>query len=314
MRKATIHGLLAAAAVSLPLITASPVRAASIQVCRAYGDEAVEAAKKVRELKCGFDLNHPQWSLEGLDHRQWCQASSNESVDHENVERRGQIYRCSECRTYATLAAFQARQNREMKCGFAGPAWNEDSEVHFGWCMGLTISHKAGLFFPLDKPLAISTDPQEAARSQALEECRARQEQKACKGCHAGASQVSGAPALLRKLSTGTGADKINTSSPRSAPAALRSGTPRRDAASSGSDRVKPSSGSSAMDRLGGGASPGSGAAGGGGSDGGRTGAKSSSGAAGTMPGGSPSGGGAGVSTFRSPSNMVAPPPSGGLR
>jgi hypothetical protein len=313
MRKATIHGLLAAAAVSLPLMMASPVHAASVLVCRAYGNEAVEAAKKVRELKCGFDMNHPQWSLEAKDHRQWCQASSNESVDHENVERRDQVFRCSECRTYAMLAAFAARQNKEMKCGFSGPAWHEDSEVHFGWCMGLTRPTSSYYFGALTLTGPLPTGDEEAARSQALEECRGRQAKKSCTGCHGGAPQVSGAPAVLRKLSTGTGVDKAGTSSPRSVPAAIKSGTSRRDAASSRVDRVKsPSSGSSAMDRLGGSASPAPGV--GGSSDGGRAGAKPSAGPSGTMPGGSASGGGAGASTFRSPSNMVAPPPAGGPR
>jgi hypothetical protein len=38
------------------------------------------------------------------------------------------------CTWYADMALKQQQQNEQRKCGFTGPEWNPDKQVHLTWC------------------------------------------------------------------------------------------------------------------------------------------------------------------------------------
>ena len=38
------------------------------------------------------------------------------------------------CDVYARVAVIQADANRRFRCGYQGPAWNDDPARHFQWC------------------------------------------------------------------------------------------------------------------------------------------------------------------------------------
>jgi hypothetical protein len=313
MRGISINGLLALAAGLLLMANPASGEMSRVDLCNAYADEAIKIAGRVRELACGFDFGHPQWSQDRGIHFNWCVDSRIETIDHERDERRNKLSRCGECRDYATAAAFQGRLNEELKCGFSGPQWSRDPAPHFGWCMDLkpfvpdSTWHPFVIFgaSPVQSPE--TEDPhltnEDGARSQAIEECRLRrQKPQNCKVCHGGSSQVSSAQDVYRALSPGKSDNRR-----RALPAAKPVATARTPSSSSGVDTVNPSKpkpkmvapglleGDAGFSTQGGPAraGAGAGAAGGGGAGG---------------------GGGVGVSTFRSPSNMTAPPAGGGLR
>ena len=42
------------------------------------------------------------------------------------------------CEVYARIAQVQADANNRFRCGFRGPAWNNDLTPHFRWCRWAT--------------------------------------------------------------------------------------------------------------------------------------------------------------------------------
>jgi len=163
---------LTAIASTLPLPFTSPAFAAS--GCEAYTADAIAAANRVKELACGFDLNHPQWSPNPEVHRRWCRFASQESVDHEMLNRFRKESECSTCRAYANAAMAAVAVNNERKCGYTGPAWQNNAAAHFNWCMGLksSRSYLEGIEKSIYEIQRESLDPQTAARTQAAEQCK----------------------------------------------------------------------------------------------------------------------------------------------
>lgn len=50
-------------------------------------------------------------------------------------DRRGDVEgKRASCEVYARIAVVQADANRRFRCGYRGPAWNEDPRPHFHWC------------------------------------------------------------------------------------------------------------------------------------------------------------------------------------
>jgi hypothetical protein len=50
-------------------------------------------------------------------------------------DRRGDVEgKRASCEVYARTAAVHADANRRFRCGFKGPAWNNDVGAHFQWC------------------------------------------------------------------------------------------------------------------------------------------------------------------------------------
>jgi hypothetical protein len=115
-----------------------PTLAAGPGTCQDYVKHALAAAKTVRENRCGYDLNHPQWSEDPNVHARWCRESTEESVKEERISRGRREGKCSACRWYAQKAirALTIAVNNECS-GLDGPRWSPDEEGHFGWCMSV---------------------------------------------------------------------------------------------------------------------------------------------------------------------------------
>src|SRR5215218_963517 len=59
--------------VAAALVAVPPTAlAAAPGTCNTYVAEAVAAAADVRQLDCGYDLNHPQWGTDPGAHARWC--------------------------------------------------------------------------------------------------------------------------------------------------------------------------------------------------------------------------------------------------
>jgi hypothetical protein len=152
--------------------SANPARTADVKLCEAYVAEAIKYAKIVRARNCGYDLTHPQWSLEPSDHLRWCRKANNDSVDKERHNRRTSGYKCDMCRTYADQAIKSVTTAVKNTCtGLDGPRWSQDEQVHFGWCMGLkeiTTFWGESLGYPSIKPLQQEEKEREAHVGQCL--------------------------------------------------------------------------------------------------------------------------------------------------
>jgi hypothetical protein len=225
---------------SMLFVAAGDGYAAGIGVCEAYVAEAMEAAQKVRDMQCGYDLDHPQWMQDPDVHRRWCRESRDESVDEENISRRAKVSRCTICRGYTNQALAAADVNEKLACGFTGPRWSTDPNVHFGWCMaarGPRGGGVVGAIAGLEGPVEMTLDPESAERDREAAQCRMAKESKP-------KSQTS----------------SLQTRSKSSAPA-----KPRSNSATSAATPAKPAAkapastrtgGSSAMDRLSGASTP----------------------------------------------------------
>jgi hypothetical protein len=150
-------------------------------VCKAYVDEALAAAQKVRDLQCGYDLDHPQWSQNPEVHERWCRESLDESVDEENISRRNGVSRCETCRTYSDQALAAAADNEKLGCGFTGPRWSTDPGVHYGWCMevrGPRSGGPVGAIAGLTGPMEMTLDPEATERNREIGQCRLDKQSK----------------------------------------------------------------------------------------------------------------------------------------
>jgi hypothetical protein len=223
---------------SMLFVTAGDGHAAGIGVCEAYVAESMAAAQKVRDLQCGYDLDHPQWSQDPEVHLRWCRASRDESVDEENINRRAGVSNCQTCRAYSDQALAAADVNEKLGCGFTGPRWSTDPNVHFGWCMGVRGPHSGGVvgaIAGLTGPSEMTLDPESAERDREAAQCRVNKESKP-------------------KSTTSS----LQTRSKSSTPAKPRSGS-TTSAVTPAKRTVKSpvsTGGSSAMDRLGGASTP----------------------------------------------------------
>jgi hypothetical protein len=151
-----MRGLRRVSAIIL-LFLSDQALAAGITECTQYANEAVATAQEVRDLSCGFDVNHPQWSQNREAHLRWCRNAEQSSVDHEIDARRRSIGFCRVCRAYTNSAVSAANDNVRLGCGQSGSKWSTDPAAHFNWCMGLqdysvqdlglsTIEHNPGSF------------------------------------------------------------------------------------------------------------------------------------------------------------------------
>lgn len=142
--------------------------------CDTYVTQALDGAREVRFLECGYDLAHPQWSTDANIHRRWCRFANQESVDRESRVRESQLQRCRLCRGYTNAAMTAIRDNRRFRCGFTGPAWVENSSSHFGWCMGLSSQTVTNLFWVLIDPSLVDrvVASETGARNNAIEQCK----------------------------------------------------------------------------------------------------------------------------------------------
>jgi hypothetical protein len=104
------------------LLPTRDARPAGPGLCNAYVEEAMKLSQQVRDNKCGYDLNHPQWSQDPNVHRRWCLSSSTESVDAERESRRDIAHFCNFCRGYAVDAIKAVKSAEANKCQVSGAA------------------------------------------------------------------------------------------------------------------------------------------------------------------------------------------------
>lgn len=111
---------------------------ASAQVdCEYYASNAVKSAMEVRELRCEYDLDHPEWSLDRDGHLRWCRGATEESVMRESGHRDSFLKICRRCSGYADQAVqmLQRSNSYDANCGFGGPEWSSNRSDHFRFCV-----------------------------------------------------------------------------------------------------------------------------------------------------------------------------------
>jgi hypothetical protein len=293
-------------------------RAASVEQCNDYVAKAVAGAQQVRQMACGYDLSHPQWSTDPMVHRKWCLEANSKSVNMEASSRTGQLLRCGECRSYANAAMAAVADNIKLKCGFGGARWSEDAGGHFNWCMGLRLYDSGvdklyGVRAQKGPTLAKETD----ARNSDIAKCKEAHAKESpvvppkVRPVDAAKQKPRATVRLPKDATTETGSDVPGAHvlpSPKTKPAPIA----RKPSGSSGVDTVNPGGGS-AMDRLSGDSQlPSSSKS----PDDTRAPGARSAGSGTPAAGGGGAGGGGGAVMFRggSGSNIVAPPAGGGLR
>jgi hypothetical protein len=107
--------------------------------CERYAAEALAAAKRAKELNCGFpagvrySTNESEGGV-GIDHLTFCQSHTRDEVQEEKGKRARQMNNCAFCRQATTDIVNDAQEARHLSCGFGGGRWREDSENLFGEC------------------------------------------------------------------------------------------------------------------------------------------------------------------------------------
>ena len=126
--------------------------------CNGYTANAINAAKRARELDCGFSLDSPMWSLDPNVHNKWCiQDAMQSTTESETRVRDAAVNSCQVCRDYSNAALKAAADNEKFKCNFSGARWEKAG--HYLWCMTSTE--------------AANEMPQEtAARESLIGECK----------------------------------------------------------------------------------------------------------------------------------------------
>jgi hypothetical protein len=138
--------------------------------CDQYARTAVAQSQRNVYEGCGF--GGPRWILEYDPHYQWCLQMPQFLADLETMERdRALTQDCARalpppqpgpaplpppgqpsppppaprpppgdfnrCQQYAQTAVAQNQRNVQMRCGFTGPRWSSDLQLHHQWCMGV---------------------------------------------------------------------------------------------------------------------------------------------------------------------------------
>jgi hypothetical protein len=271
------------------------------RICDGYAAEAHDAAKKVRQLSCGYDLKHGQWSEINARHLDWCLKSAPDSIDHETDQRRRKVEFCATCRKYSNQAMETIRSAKQNACTTSGGRrWSDDEKVHFGWCMSLEEARDWG------RPWSHVTGGEQGAREHELGSCLVNLSKQPLVTLPREPSAKT-----KKKVPRAQGAaatNPVNTARRRGGGSSgvdtVKSSDIKRCKPGQANDPCKPKSrmvspGLLDGDRGFGGVGPAAAGAAGGGSAG--------SAAAGP-------GGGVGVSTFRGSSGMIAPPAGGGVR
>jgi hypothetical protein len=115
--------------------------------CRNYADEAVALNRENNNLDCGF--TGPRWNASRSGHYQWCLDNSESAARAEAKGRRNQMQSCRDenagggdsggdqagnCREFVDRSLLQARKSVQLGCGFVGPRWSTDRQIHRQFC------------------------------------------------------------------------------------------------------------------------------------------------------------------------------------
>lgn len=144
------QSLFALAVSALLSASGSAIAQNSDAYCSNYAREAENAAKLIRDNKCGFAEDHPQWNTDSTAHEKWCLSANHSDVEQERRNRALKVGNCRTCRGYAQEAVRHVALARKYWCQRADLArWSPNENDHFGWCMSLENIHGLGLENPL---------------------------------------------------------------------------------------------------------------------------------------------------------------------
>jgi hypothetical protein len=140
----------------------APSAADALEFCDMYATKAVNQIDTAVMKRCNF--TGPRWSPDKEMHRKWCLALNGDQTlpNSENEARDAEIEDCTVwCRNYGRQASYAAYENfRVLKCGYTGPRWSQDYEMHQNWCL-----------FEGTQALA---NAENEARRVALKDCRVK--------------------------------------------------------------------------------------------------------------------------------------------
>lgn len=90
------------------------------------------------EIGSGSDAATPDdlEAMEGYSQAKGTQADVMVLDDEQPIQAEVKVSRCE---GYALTAAAQIRQNHEQQCGFSGPRWSADTQVHRAWCASQSV-------------------------------------------------------------------------------------------------------------------------------------------------------------------------------
>ena len=133
--------------------------------CNGYGNSAISQVDSATKANCGF--SGPRWTPDKEAHRRWCLSlNGNQTPAYNEYEARwAGLRQCTQfCQDYANKAIQQVQLALDLKCGFTGARWVDETEDHLIWCQ-----YKGG------KPYA---NGETAAREAALQGCKQNQPMK----------------------------------------------------------------------------------------------------------------------------------------
>lgn len=118
-------------------------------ICRDYSVRAVQQNDENLRLRCNFTGS--SWQSNRNAHFDWCMGASRADREREDRNRVTKLAECrssgggdggggreDQCRDYADEAVAQARENRDLGCGYTGSRWSSRYAEHFNWCLSAT--------------------------------------------------------------------------------------------------------------------------------------------------------------------------------
>jgi hypothetical protein len=173
-------------AAALVMFVQDDAGAASLRFCTTYAQSAMEAAQANADNNC--NLSGQRYANNRETHLQWCLSQDEDDVNEENGKRWRQVNACTDCRAYARQAADDAHKNAEYGCGFSGPAWGENADGHFAWCLNSRIDAHGS-----DFTRAINfINAERQNRRNKVEQCKAQFSQDELAACKVFADRALG--------------------------------------------------------------------------------------------------------------------------
>jgi len=159
--------------------------------CDDYADTAVFNFKSETEKDC--PLGGPRYSDNRSAHYWWCMGQTFETVNAEKAARQGEVDACTgsadRCRDYSRNAAQAVRDNFKFHCGQGGARWRDNQREHYLWCQNQALAGDLSL-----------VNSEESERTQAVNHCKARFNDKAIEDCEAYAARAAANAEIFRDL------------------------------------------------------------------------------------------------------------------
>jgi hypothetical protein len=106
-------------------------------------DDYVARATSQVQMATGCNVGGPRWSLDSLEHMNWCKRASSKDRGREYDERRKALIGCrgysgeipiANCNDYAARFRSQLDLAKSLGCSFQGMRWSENLVQHMHWC------------------------------------------------------------------------------------------------------------------------------------------------------------------------------------